>query len=261
MQSPLENKTAVVTGSSSGIGRAIALAFAEAGANVILHGRKPSERIEQVAEEVSQFEVETTSVFGDFGGDVDWESFVAKAWSWKGAVDVWVNNAGGDVLTGSWKEASLESKLEYLWKADVRSTLMLSRSIGAKMAAVEENQSGASSIINIGWDQAAQGMAGESGELFATTKGAIMAMTKSLAQSLAPRVRVNCIAPGWIQTKWGESTSEAWNERAKGDALMARWGKPEDIAAAALFLASDASKFISGQVIPVNGGFRFGPKS
>ena len=112
------------------------------------------------------------------------------------------------------------------------------------------------SIITIGWDQAWQGMAGESGELFSTTKGAIMSMTKSLAQSLAPFVRVNCIAPGWIQTKWGESTSPYWDNRAKSESLMNRWGKPEDVAKAALFLCGDNADFISGQIVPVNGGFR-----
>ncbi len=250
----------MVTGSSSGIGRAIALSFAEAGANVILHGRASSSHLQKVVDEIHGFGVEANCLYGDFADEVNWDGFVAEAWNWKGSVDVWVNNAGGDVLTGSWKEASLESKLDYLWKADVRSTLMLSKAIGQKMANADCDQCGAYSIINIGWDQAAHGMEGDSGELFATTKGAIMSMSKSLAQSLAPNVRVNCIAPGWIQTKWGESTSDAWDQRAKSESLMGRWGQPVDIASVALFLASDSSRFVSGQIIPVNGGFRFGPK-
>ena len=110
-------------------------------------------------------------------------------------------------------------------------------------------------IINIGWDQAWQGMEGDSGELFATTKGAIMSMTKSLAQSFAPHVRVNCIAPGWIETKWGKQASDDWNQRAKSDSLMDRWGQPEDVADAALYLI--ATNFVSGHILPVNGGFRY----
>ena len=73
---------------------------------------------------------------------------------------------------------------------------------------------GGGSIVTMGWDQAETGMEGDSGELFAATKGAIMAFTRSLALSLAPSVRVNALAPGWIKTAWGESASSAWQERA-----------------------------------------------
>lgn len=253
----LKNKTAVVTGSSSGIGKSIAIALAKRGANIVLHGREPAERIEAVASELTGLGVETMSLFADFAKIESWDEFADQTWAWKDGVDVWVNNAGGDVLTGAWKDASLERKLDYLMQVDVKATLMLSRSIGHRMASRADGKPGMASIINVGWDQAGQGMAGESGELFATTKGAIMAMTKSLAQSLAPKVRVNCIAPGWIQTSWGESASEDWQQRAKAESLMNRWGQPEDVAAAAVFLASDDASFVSGQVLSVNGGFQY----
>ena len=84
-----------------------------------------------------------------------------------------------------------------------------------------------------------------------------MAFTRSLTQSLAPEVRVNCLAPGWIRTAWGERASEYWQERAVRQSLRGRWGTPEDVARAAVFLASPAADFITGQVIPVNGGFRY----
>ncbi len=257
MLDSLKNKTAVVTGSSSGIGRGIAIALAQQGVNVVLHGRASSDRIEKVANEVRGFDVKTTSLFADFATIASWGDFIDEAWGWNNGVDIWINNAGGDVLTGEWKDENLEQKLDYLFQVDVKATLMLSKGIGAKMAQRNHETSGHASIINIGWDQASQGMAGESGELFATTKGAIMAMTKSLAQSLAPDVRVNCIAPGWIQTQWAESASDQWQARATGEALMARWGQPEDIAAAAVYLSSDAASFISGQILQVNGGFRY----
>ena len=102
-------------------------------------------------------------------------------------------------------------------------------------------------------------MAGDSGELFATTKGAVMAMTRSLAQTLAPVVRVNCIAPGWIRTAWGASASQKWEQRAMAQSLMRRWGKPDDISAVVAFLCGRQASFISGQVIPVDGGFNFYP--
>ena len=115
---------------------------------------------------------------------------------------------------------------------------------------------GSGVILNIGWDGAERGMAGETAELFAAAKGAVMAFTRSLAQSLAPRVRVNCLALGWIKTAWGESASEYWQQRARRESLVDRWGEPRDVAQAARFLVSPAAAFITGQVIPVNGGFR-----
>jgi 3-oxoacyl-[acyl-carrier protein] reductase len=94
--------------------------------------------------------------------------------------------------------------------------------------------------------------------LFAAAKGAVMAFTRSLAQSLAPSVRVNCLALGWIKTGWGEQASEQWQERARRESLAQRWGTPEDVARAARFLVSPDSAFVSGQVVNLNGGFRTG---
>jgi 3-oxoacyl-[acyl-carrier protein] reductase len=84
-----------------------------------------------------------------------------------------------------------------------------------------------------------------------------MAFTRSLAQSLAPEVRVNCLAPGWIRTSWGQGASKYWQQRAARQSLRGRWGTPEDVARAAAFLASPAADFITGQEIPINGGFRY----
>ena len=90
-----------------------------------------------------------------------------------------------------------------LWKVDVVATLRLSRAIGERM-----RERGRGVILNIGWDQAETGMAGDSGQMFAAVKGAVMAATLSLAKSFAPQVRVNCVAPGWIRTDWGHEASE-----------------------------------------------------
>jgi 3-oxoacyl-[acyl-carrier protein] reductase len=255
-------KTILVTGSSSGIGRATALALAQRGANVIVHSRFDAEPIQSLQAEVVKCGVDTHAVFGDFTETDMLESFVETAWEWKGRIDGWVNNAGGDVLTGDWVEASLSDKLGYLVQVDVAATLLLSRSVGRRMKGAWEQRAspvaGAFSIVNIGWDQAWQGMAGDSGELFAATKGSIMAMSKSLAQSLAPAVRVNCVAPGWIQTQWGENASEYWDNRAMSESLMQRWGTPADVAHAVMWLLSDEASFVSGQTVNVNGGFSFG---
>ena len=113
---------------------------------------------------------------------------------------------------------------------------------------------GSGVILNIGWDQADRGMEGDSGELFAAAKNAVMGFTRSLAVSLAPEVRVNCIAPGWIRTAWGAQASETWQERVRRETPLQRWGEPADIAALARFLASPDAAYITGQVIAANGG-------
>ena len=249
-------KTVVVTGSSTGIGRNIALAFASVGANVVIHGRGASNNLAAVGQQLSSIGSSFKKVFGDFSSeDFHPEEFVADAWQQFGGVDVWVNNAGGDVLTGGMSEKTFAEKLQYLMQVDVTATLALSRTVGAKMATSESTNRQQFSIVNIGWDQAWIGMEGDAGDMFATTKGAIMSATKSLAHSLAPKVRVNCVAPGWIKTSWGESTSEYWDQRARKQALLKRWGTPADVANAVVFLASPAASFITGQIVNVNGGF------
>src|SRR5690606_1447080 len=98
------------------------------------------------------------------------------------------------------------------------------------------------------------GMEGDSGELFAATKGGIACFSRSLALSLAPTVRVNCLAPGWIRTAWGESAPPEWDARAIRETPLGRWGTPEDVARLARFLLSPAAAFITGQTVRANGG-------
>ena len=252
-EKPLGGQTAVITGSSLGIGRAIAIRMAAAGAHVILHGNRHLDEADQVAGAVRELGVESTVLSADLVQDTQWQPLVDRAWQWRGQVDIWVNNAGADVLTGPATASTFAEKLQQLWNVDVRATIGLSRQVGAKM-----KQSGGGVILNMGWDRAWHGMEGDSGEMFAAAKGAVMAFTKSLAKSLAPNVRVNCLAPGWIKTAWGNEASEYWQSRAIAESLRARWGTPDDVARAACFLASPAADFVNGQILPINGGFRPG---
>lgn len=247
---PLDGKWTLVTGSSSGIGQSIAQHFSRSGANVIVHGNRKRDAAESLAAEISQAGQQSEVLISDLSEPDAPMQLVEQAWN-IAPIDVWVNNAGVDVLTGDAAGWSFEEKFAALWPVDVAATMQLSRAAGALM-----KQRGEGVILNIGWDQTETGMEGDSGEMFAATKGAVTAFTRSLAQSLAPEVRVNCIAPGWIKTDWGEEASEYWQQRAIDESLLRRWGTPADIANAACFLASPQASFITGQVLRVNGGQR-----
>ena len=164
-------------------------------------------------------------------------------------MDICINNAGADTLTGEAGRWPFERKLEELLALDVTATMVLSRFVGRRM-----KEAGGGVVVNMGWDQAETGMEGDSGELFAAAKGAVMAFSKSLALSLAPEVRVHCLAPGWIRTAWGQGASEVWQERVRQETPLQRWGAPEDVAAVVRWLASPAARYLTGQVVRVNGG-------
>ena len=244
----LAGRTALVTGSTSGIGRVVALELAAAGARVVVHGRSAGHAAEVAAllgdRHAGTFLADLADAEAVAGLVRDVESRVPE-------VRIVALVAGADVLTGPPAKWSFEQKLANLLAVDVVATMHLARALGRWMAGREGG-----TIVTIGWDQAAVGMEGDSGELFAASKGAVMAFSKSLARSLAPTVRVNCVAPGWIKTAWGEGASEAWQRRAVRESMLGRWGTPEDIAAAIRWLSGPDAAFITGQVLDVNGGFR-----
>jgi len=257
----LDDRVVVVTGASSGIGRAIALEMARAGAHVVVHYGRNESGAKEVVEAIRNLGGEAVSLQSALAGTTQQDQLAEQAWNWRGGVDVWINNAGVDVLTGSTAKLTFEQKLEMLWRVDVVAAMRMSREVGQRMCAASQGQLERGVILNMGWDQADHGMSGESGEMFSAIKGAVMAFSKSLAKTLAPHVRVNCLAPGWIKTSWGEHASEYWQETAVKQALLQRWGTPDDVARVARFLASPAAGFITGQVVPINGGLSSGGPS
>lgn len=258
--SSLAGRWAMVTGGSSGLGRATAMRLARAGANVWIHCRQNESAAQAVCAAIEALGSASRYTMGDLASAATVDSVLDEASAWgPDGPDIWVNNAGADVLTGDAAHGTFEEKLQTLWNVDVLSCIRLSRGVGMQMkqAAIKGRASGQRVIINTGWDQAEHGMEGDSGEMFAAIKGAVMAFTRSLAMSLAPDVRVHCVAPGWIRTAWGEEASEYWQQRAQRESLLQRWGAPEDVANATCFLASDDAAFLTGVVLPVNGGFRY----
>jgi 3-oxoacyl-[acyl-carrier protein] reductase len=245
----LAGQRALVTGSTCGIGRAIALELATAGADVIIHGRRSNAAAEVVAKGVGIRGGRSAVILSDLAEESGRERLLESAWKlWEG-LDIWINNAGADTLTGPAADWPFERKLQQLLAVDVTATMLLSRAVGQRMKAA-----GAGVILTMGWDQAETGMEGPSGELFAASKGAVMAFTRSLALSLAPHVRVNGLAPGWIRTAWGAKASAGWQERVLRETPLRCWGLPEDVAATARWLVSPAARFVTGQIVRVNGG-------
>jgi 3-oxoacyl-[acyl-carrier protein] reductase len=237
----------VVTGASSGIGRAIAVAFAAAGARVGIGFNRSADAAQRLADELGE-----RGAHPLLGADLSTQdgcaSIVHDAFAALENVDVWVNNAGADVLTGEAREWPAERKLEALVDIDLKATIRCSRLVAARMRP-------GSCIINIGWDHATiDGMAGENPELFAAVKAGVLGFSKALARSAAPDIRVNVLCPGWIETAYGEGVDRAFYEKVAAATPMKRWGRPQDIADAAVWLASPAASFVTGQAINVNGG-------
>jgi 3-oxoacyl-[acyl-carrier protein] reductase len=163
---------------------------------------------------------------------------------------VWVNNAGADVLTGEAAAWDWERKLDLLLAVDLKGTIACSYAIGEVMRA----QEGGGAIINMSWDHVTSGMAGDDPQLFSAVKGGVLSFSKSLARALAPEVRVNVLCPGWIETAFAEQADRAFHRSVAESTPLKRWGRPEDVANAALYLASPEAAFITGQAINVNGG-------
>jgi 3-oxoacyl-[acyl-carrier protein] reductase len=239
-----------VTGASSGIGRAIAETFAAEGAVVLLTHRASPERAREVAHAIAARGGRALVRQADLATRDACERLVAEARDDLGRVDVWVNNAGADVLTGEAAAWEWERKLDTLLAVDLKGTIACSYAAGE----VIRRQKRGGAIVNMSWDHVATGMAGDDPQLFAAVKGGVLAFSKSLARALAPDVRVNVLCPGWIETSFGEQVDREFHRSVAQDTPLGRWGRPQDVANAALYLASPEAEFVTGQAINVNGG-------
>jgi 3-oxoacyl-[acyl-carrier protein] reductase len=239
-----------VTGASSGIGRAIAEAYAAEGAVVLLTHRASPERAREVADAIAARGGRALIRRADVATRDACERLVAEAAAELGRIDVWVNNAGVDVVTGAAASWDWERKLDLLLAVDLKGTIACSYGAGAVMRA----QPDGGTIVNMSWDHVGAGMAGDDPQVFAAAKGGVLAFSKSLARALAPEVRVNVLCPGWIETSFGEQVDRDFHRSVAEGTPLRRWGRPADVAAAALYLASSDSAFLTGQAVNVNGG-------
>jgi 3-oxoacyl-[acyl-carrier protein] reductase len=214
---------------------------------VLLTHRASPDRAREVAEAIGE---RALVVQADLGTRAACERAVAEARERLGRIDVWVNNAGADVLTGEAATWEWERKLDTLLAVDLKGTIACSYAAGEVMRA----QDGGGAIVNMSWDHVTTGMAGDDPQLFSAVKGGVLAFSKSLARRLAPEVRVNVLCPGWIETAFAEDADREFHRSVADGTPLKRWGRPEDVAGAALYLASPDAAFVTGQAINVNGG-------
>jgi 3-oxoacyl-[acyl-carrier protein] reductase len=246
----LAGLNAVVTGGSSGIGRAIAEAFAREGANVLFTYRIAAAAAQAVVEGIRATGGRAEAIQADLGSVPACNRLAAEALARLGRLDVWVNNAGADILTTEAAGWDWERKLDLLFQVDLKGTIACCYAAAPLMRA----QPGGGLLVNMAWDHVLTGMAGENPQLFSAAKGGVLAFSRSLARSLAPAVRVNVLAPGWIETEFGATADPRFREKVEQSTPLGRWGRPQDVGEAAVYLASPEASFVTGQTLVINGG-------
>ncbi len=244
----LGGKVAIITGGSKGIGRAIALTFAEAGADVVVCSRAQNGELGKVAEEIKGMGRRSLAVQADVSKKADVDNLVERAIKELGNVDILVNNAGTIIKTPL-TEIS-EEEWDQLIDTNLKGCHLCSQAVSRRM--IDQKQG---NIINMA---SIRGIAASADRaMYCVSKVGVIMLTRVLALDLARHnIRVNAIAPGFIKTGLNEfvwGNPEAL-EKFKATIPLGHIGEPKDIAGAALFLAADASSYITGQTIVVDGG-------
>lgn len=246
MFASLEGKKALVTGASRGIGRAIAIALAEAGADVAINYSGSKEAAAETAQAVEALGRRAIIIQANVGKVIEFETMVKEVIDQFGAIDILVNNAGitRDNLIMRMKEDEFDQVIETNLKGVFNGIKAVTRSM-------MKQRSGR--IINI---SSVVGVLGNPGQAnYVAAKAGVIGLTKASARELSSRgITVNCVAPGFIQTEMTEKLPEDMREALSGQIPLARLGDPSDIANAVRFLASDAAAYMTGQTIHVDGG-------
>lgn len=241
-----EGKTALVTGGSRGIGRAVCLELAKGGANVVLCYAGNEAAAQETAAAVEAAGGKALAVRCDVADAVQVDALVKAAVERFGRIDILVNNAGitRDNLVMRMSEADFDAVIA----ANLKGTFLCMKTVSRLMLKQRYGR-----IVNL---SSVVGLRGNAGQVnYAASKAGVIGMTKSLAKELASRgVTVNAVAPGFIETDMTASMPEAARSAAQGSIPMGRLGAPEDVAQAVAFLASDAAAYVTGQVLAVDGG-------
>ncbi len=242
----LENKVALVTGASRGIGEAIALKFAEHGAQVAFTYLSSDEKARSLEERLSAFGVRAKAFKSDAGQYAAAEALATDVAKEFGTIDVCVNNAG--ISRDNLLLRLTPEQWDEVMAANLKSVYNLTRQVIRPMMKARKG-----SIINMSSVVGIMGNAGQAA--YAASKAGIIGFTKSIAQELGSRnIRCNAIAPGFIETDMTHYLKDGGGEQWFSQIPLGRFGKPEEIAEVALFLASDMSAYVTGQVLAADGG-------
>ncbi len=243
----LKNKVAVVTGSGRGIGRAIALALARYGANVVVSDVNLASA-RSASAEVGGFGVETLACAADVSDEAQVLQLLAETLDRFKKIDIWVNNAG-IVSLGPLIEITLE-EWERTHAVNLRGVFLCTKAVLPSMMAQRSGR-----IINIASVAGKRGGGFFANACYSSSKGGVIAFTKAVAREAGPfNITVNAIAPAMIDTEMIASMPPDRHESLLRSIPLGRMGKPEDVAAAACFLASDAAGFMTGEIMDVDGG-------
>jgi len=244
----LQDKVAIITGASRGIGRAIALGFAEAGARVVLSSRKQAD-LDKVAAEIAGAGGKAEVIPAHMGKKEDIERLVDLTLDRCGRIDVLVNNAGTNPVFGPLMDASLEV-WDKIMDVNLRGYFLCAQRAGKAMA--ERKQGAIINVSSTGGIRVSPGLG-----VYCVSKAGVIMLTKVLASELGPfGVRVNCIAPGLIVTKFSEALwqNPEIRSRVEETSPLHRLGEADELVGTAIYLASDAASYVTGETLPVCGG-------
>jgi 3-oxoacyl-[acyl-carrier protein] reductase len=242
----LEGKTALITGANRGIGKSIALKFAEYGANIAFSDLQYNDDSKQLELELAAFGVKARGYASDASSFTDSEELITRIMEDFETIDVLVNNAG--ITRDNLLLRMTEQDWDRVINVNLKSVFNLTKAIQKVMI---KQRFG--SIINMSSVVGVEGNSGQSN--YAASKAGIIGFTKSIAQELGSRnIRCNAIAPGYIETEMTAKLPQEFRDKWISDIPMKRAGTPDDVANLALFLASDLSSYVTGQAIPVCGG-------
>ena len=237
----LEGKTALVTGATRGIGRSIAVKFAQEGANVAFTYRQTNNNAEELTKEIEALGVKCKGYVADAADYAATEAVVKDVVADFGRIDILVNNAG---IT---KDGLILRMTEEQWDAVITTNLKSAFNFTRAVVPIMAKQRGGS-IINMSSVVGENGNAGQCN--YAASKAGLIGLAKSIAKEMGPRgIRCNCIAPGFIVTDMTAAIPEEMRDQWAKNIPLRRAGTPDDVAGVALFLASDMSAYVSGQVI------------